>query len=180
MSLNTFVWRSAPFHCITDEATKFDPITVITIPGVPIVVDEGLRAAITGTGLAWAKVRALAQIIMNATRNKEPVRRQECWPYVGCGVILQDFMAVASGNEDAIRVSHFQAARRTKTPFQVLDASSRADGSELSTHPADTRNRPRLKSKPRCHTHRRFGRSPTSSSKFSCYVILLRLPGDLA
>lgn len=53
------VVRSAPFHRITDPATKLLPLTVRTKSVPPAVVDVGLKLEFVGTGLLIVRVRAL-------------------------------------------------------------------------------------------------------------------------
>ena len=45
-----------PFHRTAEVATKFDPVMVSVMAGLPIVIEPGESVVTTGTGLTTVKV----------------------------------------------------------------------------------------------------------------------------
>ena len=50
--------RGLPFHCTTEEGTKFEPLTVKVNAAVPTITELGLREVIAGAGLSIGSVSA--------------------------------------------------------------------------------------------------------------------------
>ena len=51
VALTKDVVRELPFHCTTDDETKFVPFTCKVNPAAPVLADDGERALTAGTGL---------------------------------------------------------------------------------------------------------------------------------